>query len=296
MKNPPNRCKLESLEGYILLHAFHYIDKSDALKPCLVAAEPKAYYHTYKKEEKAFVHCHLLTPHPLQSKSNPYLWNTKDLNVELLYDKIHNFRVETICMNHDAFIILPNVYKNENELAIYVIQASTGNLIFEHPIPSPIAPLSLDKIHCYSKGLILSYKNDDSYFFGHLDLEAKRFITDTSGRHALESPIRDNYVYLCKRGSLDIDIYSLTEHKIIKSFTLSERNGFLVRQIMRVKDYLIVQTFNSDILEVYDFETGKKLFEQRMEQIVENLYLDPESQHFAMLDSNQRIHIWKIKE
>jgi len=158
----------------------------------------------------------------------------------------------------------------------------------------PISILDMGNIYCCSRGFVFFYSKGSERYFGHLDLDEMRLLQDTDGRSPIEAPVTDGYVYLKRRNSMDIDIYSTETHSAIKTFTLTERSGFWVKQIVRIGDLLVVRSFNSDVLEVYDFETGKKLFDQRIEQIAEDMFPDKKSGRLAMMDVSERINIWEI--
>lgn len=294
MRWEANHCRAVDPNIGRLLYAFQYNDEHDNIANGLVISEKKPYYHTYQGEEKKFLRCHLYTQDAsflahVWGKKNT--WSTKNLEIEVL-DTTY-LRVESINYGSDSYIVFPNVYKNEHEMEIRIYKASDGSLFFSHTIPSPVVP-EFD-ILCYNKGFFLNYTAEEGQrVLYHLELEQKLFIRLADERKIIGCPSQDDYVYLYRDGG-NIDVYSLSEREIVKSFTLTERNGLLLCQILRVKDYLIVRSFDSDILEIYNFEDGQKLFEQRMEQRMENLYLDPESQRFAMLDKNWQVHIWKIR-
>ena len=50
----------------------------------------------------------------------------------------------------------------------------------------------------------------------------------------------------------------------------------------------------SDVIEVYDFKNGEKLFDQRMEQEIADLFYDTQTKRLIALDNDRRVFIWKI--
>lgn len=293
----PNRCTVSEPNKYILLHAFCYRDRNNKIINCNVVADRTPCKHFYKGKEETFFHCHL---HVFSYNGSLFLmkWDKYDLDIDILGDALYKMRVESLCYDNDAFIVIPNVYKNEDEIELRVYRASTRESIMEHTCPVPLGEtLPQRMVYGYDKGFVLTYDEGNNYFFADLDLEGMRFHTGTVNHHLMEGVTRDGYLYFHTPFSMKITIYSLAEHKFVKSFSLVNRNGlFGARHIVRINDYLIVQFFDSDVLEVYSFETGEKLFEQRMEHVMDNLYLDPKSKHIAMLDGNQRTYFWKLSE
>ncbi len=292
MKREPMRYTVENPGKYMLLHAFYYLDSKGDMVIGNVLADRTPCYHMYQGRKEAFHRCYLKLLLEIGGSLN-FRWQEYPLDVDILGAEAHQIKVESICVGNDAYIVFPNIYKNEEELELCVYQASTAKSIYKHACPVMMGQLNPGRIDCCKNGLVFGYRKDSNSFFGHLDVAQMRLITDTSGRQPIENPARDGYVYLRNGNSQTIDIYSLEELKIIKSFTLTDKKRSFIRQIINVNGMLLVQIFNSDILEAYDFETGEKLFDQRMEQIVENLYLDPKSNHIAMLDTSQRIYVWK---
>lgn len=294
MRIKPTRFCVENPSQYMLLHAFYYYDKNKKMILGNVVADRKPCRHMYRGKEETFFHCHL---HILKEDDSCNLkWYKQDLGIDIMGTTARDIRVESIRSDFDNYVVFPNIYKNEDELELRVYCSSDFHCLFNHAMPVMIGTLHLGYLYCYKSGLIFGYRKNDTSFFGHLDLEQMQLLVDTSGRQPFKSPIRDDYVYLHQQGSLTIDIYSLNQRGIVKTFTLTDREHILVKQILRVKNYLIVQSFNSDLLEVYDYDSGTQLFVQRMEQVIENLYFDSKSKKIVMLDSNQRVYIWEMKK
>lgn len=292
LRRKPNRYTVNNPNKYMLLHAFYYMNKKNDMVIGNIVADRTPCYHTYQGKEETFFRCslHLL----LEFSGFPRLrWKEFPLNIDILGAEAHQIKVETIITNNDAYVVLPNIYKNEQELELCVYQASTAQLIYSHTCPVKMGLLNPGKLYCCKNGLVFGYRKENTSFFAHLDLKKMCLKTDDTGRQPIENQSRDGYVYLRKAGSWTIDLYSLEELQIVKSFTLTEHKNSIIQQIITVNGMILIQNFNSDILEAYDFESGEKLFDQRMEQIVDNLYLDSNSNHIAMLDTNQRVYVWK---
>ena len=297
MKLAPNRCTVTEPDKYMLLHSFYYRDENDELIFHNVVAEYRTSYRPYKGKNVQLFHIYL---HKLSRIGNTlgFKWDKYDLGIDIYIENLYQINVESVCYDHDAFIAVPNVYKNEEEIELRIYRASTRESIMEHTCPVPLGNELMHRmVYGYDKGLIVTYDEGDNYFIGDIDLEDMRFRTGTAPYHLIKGPSRDGYLYFHTPFSSKITIYSLAEHKFVKSFSLlNDRGVFGARHIVRIDDYLIVQFFDSDVLEVYSFETGKKLFEQRMEHVMDNLYPDPKSNHIAMLDENQRTYFWKLSE
>lgn len=287
--------KVKDPDKNVLLHAFSYKDENHSLVIANVVADKEPRTYSFKGRSYNFYRCRLLLFKELRPNGR-LDWVEKDLDIEVMGNTPFEAGVKSIISDGKPYIVFPNVYVNDKRLRLSVYDIFQECLLYSHLNDSMIGDLQPSHLSCYEHGVATNYIEDEISYFVHVDFQKVKAFRDSNNICMFNQPIRDGYVYLHNPKSKKFFVYSLAEQASVTLFELTNHNHFDIQQILTVENMILVRTLMSDILEVYDFDSGEKLFDQRMEQQIEELFYDPKTKRLVALGIDQSVCVWEFKK
>ena len=274
-----------------LLHAFTFRHGNEDWAG-LVVADTTPVMRLFQGKEKPFLRCHLRTQEILNLACH-YPWYHTDLEFEIADPKQLDALPSFVAMEQDGYLIFPNVYANEEQVSVKVYSLAARKCIYSRDVSVRYGYLSNRDLQYIADGFILSFREQAQSRFLHMDLvNLKAYTGDRTGGLIHVEPFA-THVFFYDSNNQKLECYHVTSHILEKVIELPGQKRYNLEQVLLLDDWLILRQLLSDTLEVYDYTSGKKLFDQRLETQVERLTADPKGGTLCMYDPSGRTAFWK---
>jgi len=275
-----------------LLHAFTYLDDREDYCAGVVMADTKTVKRKYLGKEETFQRCHLRTQ-GVHKLATHVAWQHTDLQIEIAHQGLLPVLPQFIAGPTYGYLVFPNVYVDENTVALKIYDLKAQQFVYTRPLQFQYGWIFARDFVFDHNGFVLSVRTKEDVEQLHFHSgERKVYIDHIAGTLIHTAPVRNTVFFHDNRNKLLL-CYDFAQHKVVREISLSDRKYLQIQQVLLLDNWLLLRDLNSDILEVYDFDTGKKLFDQRMEMQVEHLEADNETGTLCMLDTAQRTAFWK---
>ncbi len=277
-------------ESRRLLHACVYRDREDEYQLCLVVAPKEQQRLPFHGKIQPFCRCSLCL-NSLRGLAQKEPWEELPLDVDISDQGALPVLPQSVCGEHYGHLVFPNVYKGEHSAALQLFDLESRQFIHCIDYPPEQTLLFHKDILYFDRGFVFLLRNEEGHTLWQLDLKTMKAYRAQQEGVLLHSAPDAGYIFIHDTKNARLACLDLEKHSIDKFIPLAE-NYRSLQQAVLLQDWLILRQLESERVEVYDYSSGEKLFEQQLETVAEELNGDTASGILCM-DACMHTGFWK---